>query len=82
MCVCVCSFLGSLHSYLLAVGLECGRILLYKWSPVREPAGGHDWSSCGETDILYPYKPKRSPEAHVPLKCLGWLLAFDLNGAS
>ncbi|XP_040044705.2 elongator complex protein 2 isoform X1 [Gasterosteus aculeatus] len=50
--VAFCPFLCSNNSYLLAVGLECGRILLYKWSPVREPAGGHDWSSCGETDIL------------------------------
>ncbi|KAM7373068.1 hypothetical protein PAMP_007950 [Pampus punctatissimus] len=38
------------NSYLLAVGLECGRILLYRWSPGQEPAGGHDWGSCGETD--------------------------------
>lgn len=49
--VAFCPVLCSDNSYLLAVGLECGRILLYKWSPGQEPAGGHDWSSCGETDI-------------------------------
>uniref|UniRef100_A0AAQ6IMJ1 Elongator complex protein 2 n=1 Tax=Anabas testudineus TaxID=64144 RepID=A0AAQ6IMJ1_ANATE len=48
--VAFCPVLCSGNSYLLAVGLECGRILLYRWSPGQEPAGGHDWSSCGETD--------------------------------
>lgn len=41
-------------SYLLAVGLECGRILLYRWSPDQDPAGGNDWRSCGQTDVSYP----------------------------
>lgn len=50
VCVCVVAFL----SYLLAVGLESGRILLYSWSPGQEPAGGHDWSCCGQTDFSYP----------------------------
>ncbi|KAI3358521.1 hypothetical protein L3Q82_014947, partial [Scortum barcoo] len=49
--VAFCPILCSDNSYLLAVGLECGRILLYRWSSGHEPAGGHDWSSCGETDI-------------------------------
>ncbi|KAF1381537.1 hypothetical protein PFLUV_G00155020 [Perca fluviatilis] len=49
--VAFCPVLCSDNSYLLAVGLECGRILLYRWSPGQEPARGHDWSSCGETDI-------------------------------
>uniref|UniRef100_A0AAQ5X0N2 Elongator complex protein 2 n=1 Tax=Amphiprion ocellaris TaxID=80972 RepID=A0AAQ5X0N2_AMPOC len=48
--VAFCPVLCSDNSYLLSVGLECGRILLYRWSPGQEPAGGHDWSSCGETD--------------------------------
>uniref|UniRef100_A0A8C4I2U4 Elongator complex protein 2 n=1 Tax=Dicentrarchus labrax TaxID=13489 RepID=A0A8C4I2U4_DICLA len=50
--VAFCPVLHSDNSYLLAVGLECGRILLYRWNPGQEPAGGHDWISCGETDIL------------------------------
>lgn len=48
----VCEF----HSYLLAVGLECGRILLYRWNPGQEAAGGHDWRSCAETDTSYPWQ--------------------------
>ncbi|XP_068188871.1 elongator complex protein 2 [Antennarius striatus] len=48
--VAVCPQLCSDNGYLIAVGLECGRILLYSWSPGQEPAGGHDWSCCGETD--------------------------------
>ncbi|XP_029022955.1 elongator complex protein 2 [Betta splendens] len=48
--VAFCPVLCSGDSYLLAVGLECGRILLYRWSPYQDPAGGHDWSSCGGTD--------------------------------
>ncbi|XP_069032804.1 elongator complex protein 2 [Embiotoca jacksoni] len=48
--VAFCPVLCSDNSYLLAVGLECGRILLYRWSSDQEPAGGHDWSCCGETD--------------------------------
>uniref|UniRef100_A0A7N8XC63 Elongator complex protein 2 n=1 Tax=Mastacembelus armatus TaxID=205130 RepID=A0A7N8XC63_9TELE len=48
--VAFCPVLYSNNSYLLAVGLECGRILLYKWSTGEEPVRGHDWSSCGETD--------------------------------
>uniref|UniRef100_A0A8C6T1K0 Elongator complex protein 2 n=1 Tax=Neogobius melanostomus TaxID=47308 RepID=A0A8C6T1K0_9GOBI len=34
--------------YLVAVGLESGRILLYKWSPGLEPDS--DWNCCGQTD--------------------------------
>ncbi|KAM3596864.1 uncharacterized protein V6R79_021827 [Siganus canaliculatus] len=49
--VAFCPVFCSSDSYLLAVGLECGRILLYRWSPGQEPAGGQDWSSCGETDL-------------------------------
>ncbi|KAG7461407.1 elongator complex protein 2 [Solea senegalensis] len=50
--VAVCPVLCYDNSYLLAVGLECGRILLYRWSPSQETLGGHDWSSCAQTDIL------------------------------
>uniref|UniRef100_A0A3Q3JV70 Elongator complex protein 2 n=1 Tax=Monopterus albus TaxID=43700 RepID=A0A3Q3JV70_MONAL len=48
--VAFCPELCCDNRYLLAVGLECGRILLYRWSASQEPAGGHDWSICGETD--------------------------------
>ncbi|XP_028255399.1 elongator complex protein 2 isoform X2 [Parambassis ranga] len=48
--VAFCPVFCSDQNYLLAVGLECGRILLYRWSPGQQPAGGGDWSSCGETD--------------------------------
>ncbi|MEQ2218207.1 hypothetical protein XENOCAPTIV_031039 [Xenoophorus captivus] len=44
------------RSYLLAAGLECGRILLYRWRPGQEGATGSDWISCGGTDTLYPFK--------------------------
>lgn len=47
----ICLFVPGLHSYLLAVGLECGRILLYTW---RQGVDGHDWNGCGETDVSYP----------------------------
>ncbi|KAK2830294.1 hypothetical protein Q5P01_018225 [Channa striata] len=48
--VAFCPELCSDNRYLLAVGLECGRILLYRWGPGQKPDGGQDWSSCGETD--------------------------------
>ncbi|KAM4538708.1 elongator complex protein 2 [Odontesthes bonariensis] len=48
--VAFCPVLCSDNSYLLAVGLECGRILLHRWSPGQQTAGGGDWISCGETD--------------------------------
>ncbi|KAM4631293.1 elongator complex protein 2 [Polymixia lowei] len=48
--VAFCPVLCFDNSYLLAVGLDCGRILLYKWRPGQEPAGGEDWSRCGGTD--------------------------------
>ncbi|XP_031585140.1 elongator complex protein 2 [Oreochromis aureus] len=48
--IAFCPVLCSNDSYLLAIGLECGRIRLYRWSPGSEPAGGDNWSCCGETD--------------------------------
>uniref|UniRef100_A0A3Q2Y1I7 Elongator complex protein 2 n=1 Tax=Hippocampus comes TaxID=109280 RepID=A0A3Q2Y1I7_HIPCM len=38
------------NSYLLAVGLECGRIIVYGWRPGGDRAGGQDWIRYGETD--------------------------------
>ncbi|KAG7254162.1 hypothetical protein CRUP_007735, partial [Coryphaenoides rupestris] len=49
--VAFCPALGSENGYLLAVGLDSGKILLYKWSPHPEPAGGRDWTPCAETDV-------------------------------
>ncbi|KAK7898662.1 hypothetical protein WMY93_019515 [Mugilogobius chulae] len=46
--VAFCPVFSSINSYLIAVGLECGRILLYKWTPGLEP--GSDWDCCGQTD--------------------------------
>ncbi|KAM9385150.1 elongator complex protein 2 [Pholidichthys leucotaenia] len=48
--VAFCPTLCSDNSYLLAVGLECGQILLYRWSPEEPPTGGNDWHRCGQTD--------------------------------
>uniref|UniRef100_W5K7J8 Elongator complex protein 2 n=1 Tax=Astyanax mexicanus TaxID=7994 RepID=W5K7J8_ASTMX len=47
--VTVCPFLLS-DQYLLAVGLESGQIVLYKWRPVEDLSSGSDWSKCAETD--------------------------------
>uniref|UniRef100_A0A8C5F925 Elongator complex protein 2 n=1 Tax=Gadus morhua TaxID=8049 RepID=A0A8C5F925_GADMO len=46
--------------YLMAVGLDSGKILLYKWSPPQEPTGGHDWTKCAETDLQGPGAPSRA----------------------
>ncbi|KAM9823630.1 elongator complex protein 2 [Neosynchiropus ocellatus] len=45
------AFCPVVHSdrYLLAVGLECGKVVFHSWTPAA-PAGGQDWSRCGETD--------------------------------
>ncbi|XP_072532176.1 elongator complex protein 2 isoform X2 [Salminus brasiliensis] len=48
--VAVCPFLLSDQSYLLAVGLESGQIVLYKWRPLEDLSSGSDWSKCAETD--------------------------------
>ncbi|XP_031441816.1 elongator complex protein 2 isoform X2 [Clupea harengus] len=49
--VAFCPFPCPDNSYLLAVGLESGQILLYKWRPGADeiPTDG-DWSKGGETD--------------------------------
>ncbi|XP_030644791.1 elongator complex protein 2 [Chanos chanos] len=49
--VAICPHPCSDQSYLLAVGLESGQILLYKWRAAEDSSSGSDWSKCGETDI-------------------------------
>ncbi|XP_037119720.1 elongator complex protein 2 isoform X2 [Syngnathus acus] len=48
--VTFCPQLCSDNSYLLAVGLECGRIIVFGWRPDGDHAGGQDWIRYGETD--------------------------------
>ncbi|XP_059365685.1 elongator complex protein 2 isoform X1 [Carassius carassius] len=48
--VSICPYLCSDQSFLLAVGLENGKIVLYKWRPLEDLSSGSDWSKCGETD--------------------------------
>ncbi|XP_051926545.1 elongator complex protein 2 [Hippocampus zosterae] len=48
--VTFCPQLCSDNGYLLAVGLECGRIIVYGWRPGGDRAGGQDWIRYGETD--------------------------------
>uniref|UniRef100_A0A8C1JKB5 Elongator complex protein 2 n=1 Tax=Cyprinus carpio TaxID=7962 RepID=A0A8C1JKB5_CYPCA len=48
--VSICPYLCSDQSFLLAVGLENGKIALYKWRPLEDLSSGSDWSKCGETD--------------------------------
>ncbi|XP_077404397.1 elongator complex protein 2 isoform X6 [Vanacampus margaritifer] len=48
--VAFCPRLCSDNSYLLAVGLESGRITVYGWRPDEDPAGGQDWIRYGETE--------------------------------
>lgn len=37
-------------SYILAVGLDCGDILLYKWKPNVNPSANIDWVKCVKLD--------------------------------
>ncbi|XP_036372087.1 elongator complex protein 2 [Megalops cyprinoides] len=46
--VSFCPILCPDHSYLLAVGLESGKIVLFKWRPLTNPSAGTDWTKCGE----------------------------------
>ncbi|KAF7210717.1 elongator complex protein 2 [Nothobranchius furzeri] len=48
--VAFCPVLCSDDSHLLAVGLDCGRILLFRWTPGQDVAAGGDWVRSGETD--------------------------------
>ncbi|XP_027031416.2 elongator complex protein 2 isoform X2 [Tachysurus fulvidraco] len=49
--VAICPFLLSDQSYLVAVGLESGQIVLYKWRPMDDLSSGSDWSRCAESDV-------------------------------
>ncbi|TSK31449.1 Elongator complex protein 2 [Bagarius yarrelli] len=49
--VAVCPLLLSDQSYFIAVGLESGQIVLYKWRPVGDPSSGSDWSRCADSDV-------------------------------
>ncbi|KAL2080049.1 hypothetical protein ACEWY4_023842 [Coilia grayii] len=66
--VAFCPFPCPDNSYLLAVGLESGRILLYKWRPgaaeETTTGSGGCWSKCGETDA--------SQSHTLPVKRLRW----------
>ncbi|XP_066530537.1 elongator complex protein 2 [Hoplias malabaricus] len=48
--VAICPFILTDQSYLLAVGLESGQIVLYKWRPKDDLSSGLDWSKFAETD--------------------------------
>ncbi|XP_041040669.1 elongator complex protein 2 isoform X2 [Carcharodon carcharias] len=37
-------------SYILAVGLDCGNILLYKWKPNENTSASADWMKCLKLD--------------------------------
>ncbi|KAI5621846.1 elongator complex protein 2 isoform X1, partial [Silurus asotus] len=49
--VAICPSLLSDQSYLVAVGLEGGQLLLYKWRPAEDLTSGSDWSRCAESDV-------------------------------
>ncbi|XP_041105033.1 elongator complex protein 2 [Polyodon spathula] len=40
------------QSYILAVGLEGGKIILFKWKPSGDTTAGTDWLHCGELDTF------------------------------
>ncbi|XP_061110754.1 elongator complex protein 2 [Conger conger] len=48
--ISVCPVLCPDHSYLVAVGLENGKILFYKWRHLKDLSSGDDWTKCAETD--------------------------------
>ncbi|XP_016118627.1 elongator complex protein 2-like isoform X2 [Sinocyclocheilus grahami] len=64
--VSICQYLCSDQSFLLAVGLENGKIVLYKWRPLEDLSSGSDWSKCGETDTWYPFSCSYSPLFYNP----------------
>ncbi|KAI1901605.1 hypothetical protein AGOR_G00036120 [Albula goreensis] len=59
-----CPVLCPDHSYLLAVGLESGKILLYKWKFLTNFSSEEDWTRCGETDNFQSHT--------LTVKRLGW----------
>ncbi|XP_077599517.1 elongator complex protein 2 [Stigmatopora nigra] len=72
--VAFCPQICSDNSYLLAVGLECGRIVVFGWRPARDPPGGQDWIRYGETD---------SSQSHtLAIKRLRWRPRAGRAGSS
>ncbi|XP_077165816.1 elongator complex protein 2 isoform X2 [Paroedura picta] len=56
--------LASDGSYLVAVGMEGGKICLYKWKPSNGKSLGSNWALCAETD---------SSQSHsLAVKRLSW----------
>lgn len=50
----VTAFLPSLKNrYVVAVGLECGRICLYTWKKTNQVPEVNDWAPCVETSQRY-----------------------------
>uniref|UniRef100_A0A3B3QC63 Elongator complex protein 2 n=1 Tax=Paramormyrops kingsleyae TaxID=1676925 RepID=A0A3B3QC63_9TELE len=56
-------------SYLLAVGLESGRIALFTWRPLTDPSAGGDWAARGDqshtlTVKRLRWRPRRGRAGH------------------
>ncbi|XP_054619533.1 elongator complex protein 2 [Dunckerocampus dactyliophorus] len=49
--VAFCPQRCSRNRYVVAVGLESGKVVLYGWTPDGLADGGQDWISLGETDV-------------------------------
>uniref|UniRef100_A0A8C8WWV2 Elongator complex protein 2 n=1 Tax=Panthera leo TaxID=9689 RepID=A0A8C8WWV2_PANLE len=47
--VSVCPVLNCAQRYVVAVGLECGRICLYTWKKTDQVPETNDWTHCVET---------------------------------
>ncbi|XP_004404450.1 PREDICTED: elongator complex protein 2 isoform X5 [Odobenus rosmarus divergens] len=47
--VCVCPLLSLSQRYVVAVGLECGKVCLYTWKKTDQVPEINDWTHCVET---------------------------------
>lgn len=43
------------NSYIIAIGLECGKINVYTWKQCEEKSALNDWTKCLETDNRYAF---------------------------